>query len=270
MNQKFELTEDVRILDGKRLRRVRALRNFGSIQKGEVGGWVEKEENLSDEDWAWISDDAMVTGNARVQDDAKVFGCAEVSHNAIIQGRAYVSGYAVVNCNAVVTDNAYVREHAVISGNARIAGNVRIMGETKVVGDALIREKEDLLVISRLGSRLDTITFYRDISGRIFVKCGCFIGDIDKFTKEVKKTHRRNKFAKEYALAAKLAKVHMGGGKNESLSNRRGDYEVNRLRNGRNIRLGQAGRTERSEGTENRKYRLIHQELKRRSSSPEG
>lgn len=211
MNQKFELTEDVIIFDGKRLRRVRALRSFGSIQEGEVGGWVEKEENLSDEGWAWISDDAMVMGNARVQDDAKVFGYAKINGNAIIQGDAYVSDYAVVNCNAVVTDNAYIRDHAIVSGNARIAGKVRVAGETKVVGDALIKEKEDLLVISCLGSRLDTITFYRDISGRIFVKCGCFVGDVDKFTKQVKETHRRNKFAKEYALAAKLAKVHMRG-----------------------------------------------------------
>lgn len=211
MNQKFELTEDRIILDGKRLRRVRALRSFGSIQEGEVGGWVEKEENLSDEGWAWISDDAMVAGNARVQDDAHVCDYAKINGNAIIQGNAYVLNNAVVNCNAVVTENACVRDHAIVSGNARVAGKVDLAGETKVVGDALIREKEDLLVISRLGSRLDTITFYRDISGRIFVKCGCFIGDIDKFTKEVKKTHKRNKFAKEYALAAKLAKVHMRG-----------------------------------------------------------
>ena len=211
MNQKFELTEDVIILDGRMLRRVRALRDFGSVKKGEVGGWVEKEENLSDEGWAWIDDDAMVAGNARVQDNAKVFGHAMINGNAIIQGNAYVSDYAVVNCNAVVTDDAYIRDHAIISGNARIAGHVELTGETKVVGDALIREKEDLLVISRLGSRFDAITFYRDISGRIFVKCGCFVGDIDKFTREVKKTHKINKFAKEYALAAKLAKVHMRG-----------------------------------------------------------
>lgn len=211
MNQKFELTEDVRILDGRSLRRVRALKDFGCVKKGEVGGWVEKEENLSAEGKAWIGDDAMVAGNARVQDNAKVYDNAKVNNNAIIQGKARVSNDAVVNCNAVVTDNAYIRDHAIVSGNARIAGNVRVAGETKVVGDALIKEKEDLLVISCLGSRVDTITFYRDISGRIFVKCGCFIGDIDKFTKEVKKTHRRNKFAKEYALAAKLAKVHMRG-----------------------------------------------------------
>ena len=213
MNQKFELTEDVMVFNGKRLRRVRALRDFGFVKKGEVGGWVEKEENLSDKGWAWIDDDAMVTGNARVQDDAKVFGCAMINGNAIIQGNAYVADYARVNDNAVVTDNAYIRDHAIVSGNARIAGRVELTGETKVVGDALIREKEDLLVISILGSRLDTITFYRDISGRIFVKCGCYVGDIDKFTREVKKTHRRNKFAKEYALAAKLAKVHMRGQK---------------------------------------------------------
>ena len=46
--------------------RVIALRSFGCVAKGEVGGFVEKEANLSHENNAWVSGNAWVYGDARV------------------------------------------------------------------------------------------------------------------------------------------------------------------------------------------------------------
>ena len=61
---------------GKKLFRIKALIEFGNVKEGELGGFVEKEENLSREGNAWVSGDAEVSGNARV------FGDARVSDNA--------------------------------------------------------------------------------------------------------------------------------------------------------------------------------------------
>ncbi len=53
-----------------------------------LGGYVEKEENLSQYGSAWVSDNAWVSGNAQV------YGNTWVCDNAHIYGNARVSGNA--------------------------------------------------------------------------------------------------------------------------------------------------------------------------------
>ena len=98
--KKFELTaEFVTNVFGKKLFRIKALVAFGNVEKGELGGFIEKEDNLSHDGDAWVSGDAWVYGNAQVSGNAQVYGNAQVSGNARVSGNAQVSGdadYAVV------------------------------------------------------------------------------------------------------------------------------------------------------------------------------
>ena len=65
MAKKFELTaEFVTNIFGKKLFRIKALMAFGDVKEGELGGYLEKEENLDHDGDAWVS------GNARVYGDA--------------------------------------------------------------------------------------------------------------------------------------------------------------------------------------------------------
>ena len=69
--KKFELTaEFVTNAFGTKLFRIKALVAFGNVEKGELGGFIEKEDNLSHDDNAWVTDNARVTGNAQVTDNA--------------------------------------------------------------------------------------------------------------------------------------------------------------------------------------------------------
>lgn len=81
--KKFELTTETKInIFGKKLFRIKALISFGPISAGEKGGWVEKEENLSQSGNAWVSGNAEVSGNAYVSGNAEVSGNACVCDNA--------------------------------------------------------------------------------------------------------------------------------------------------------------------------------------------
>lgn len=81
--KKFELTTETKInIFGKKLFRIKALISFGPISAGEKGGWVEKEENLSQSGNAWVFDDAEVSGNAYVSGNTEVSGNACVRSNA--------------------------------------------------------------------------------------------------------------------------------------------------------------------------------------------
>ena len=57
-----------------------------------------------------------------------------------------------------------------------------------------------------IGSRDDVTTFFRTKDKEIFVKCGCFSGNIDEFEKQVQKVHGDDKHGRVYALAIAMAR----------------------------------------------------------------
>ena len=78
------------------LYRIVALKDFGTVKAGDVGGWVESKKNLSQDGLCWVygnaqvSEDAWVLGNANVFGDAHVYGDAEVFGDALVFGDAIV------------------------------------------------------------------------------------------------------------------------------------------------------------------------------------
>ena len=94
--KKFELTSEFVTFLGKKLFRIKALISFGNVEEGELGGYVEKEENLSNDGNAWVCGNARVFGNARVYGNAEVFGDAWVYGDAWVCGDAEVFGDAWV------------------------------------------------------------------------------------------------------------------------------------------------------------------------------
>ena len=76
--KKYELTNETKVVDGRTLHRIRALVAFGDVQVGDLGGWIEKEENLSQEGSAWVMGSARVMDSARVMGSAKIAGSARV------------------------------------------------------------------------------------------------------------------------------------------------------------------------------------------------
>ena len=64
MGKKFELTTDTKIHFGRKLFRIKALASFGNVKAGDLGGYVESEENLSQNGNAWVCGNAEVCGNA--------------------------------------------------------------------------------------------------------------------------------------------------------------------------------------------------------------
>src|SRR5690606_41337558 len=110
-NRKFELVPDQSInFFGCTLFRIRALRDFGNVRAGDIGGYVESERNLSHDGNAWVCDNALVYGDARVFGNARVYGDARVYGNARVDDGAR-------GC-----------------GNARVSGDARGLGEARVSG----------------------------------------------------------------------------------------------------------------------------------------
>jgi len=121
--EKYEFSgETITLDDGTLLHRIRALKDIDAIgvKTGDLGGFVESTDNLSQKDNAWISDNAKVYGNAKVLGGAQIFGSARVYDNAQIFGQARVSD------DAQVYGNAWIYGHAKVSGNAEVSGKKHV------------------------------------------------------------------------------------------------------------------------------------------------
>lgn len=148
MSKKYELTKEVKIIEncngtGTILYRIRALKNFGFVMKGDIGGWVESEENLSQRGTAWIGGDAIVCGNARVYGSALVLGLSSISNDARIYGQAYVASsmvydHAKVHGKASVYGGSHIHGNANIYGKALLYRDSHIFGNAKICGHAVI------------------------------------------------------------------------------------------------------------------------------------
>jgi carbonic anhydrase/acetyltransferase-like protein (isoleucine patch superfamily) len=138
MDKKFELVKQ----EGTCLYRIKALRTGPWGPAGILGGFVEKESNLSHYGNCWIYGDAKVYGDARVfdnaevYDDARVFDNAKVSDDAVVFGYARVFGYVNVFGSARVYDNVYVSGGVRVFDNAEVCGNAEVFGSASVYDNA--------------------------------------------------------------------------------------------------------------------------------------
>ncbi|MCI8582355.1 MAG: hypothetical protein HFH13_04385 [Dorea sp.] len=191
--KKFELTSDfITNTFGVKLFRIKALVEFGNVKAGELGGYIEKEENLNQYGDAWVYGNAKVYGDAEVYGDAKVCGDAEVCGDAKVYGNAWVCG------------NAEVYGDAKVCGDAWVYGDAKVYGDAWVYGDAKVYGNADYVTVKGFGSVFRTTSFFREKNKSIGVKCGCFYGELDEFRDKVKETHGESKTAKEYLMLADL------------------------------------------------------------------
>ena len=116
--KKYKLTKETMYFDGVTLHRIKALKDFGSVEAGELGGWVESERNLSQSGDCWI---AM---------EAKAYGGAEIGDSAILTRKAIACG------NSTICNDTLISDESVIRGFTYLYGNVEVYGESVIDGDA--------------------------------------------------------------------------------------------------------------------------------------
>ena len=173
--EKFKLTKNKIKKFGIFLFQIEAVTSFTSIMKGEKGGFIEKEENLSQNGNAWVSGNAWVYGNARVS------GKARVSDNARVYGNARVSGDARVSGNARVSSDARVSGNARVSGDARVSDNARVSGDASVSGNAWVSGK--LEITTNMKMIIGLCKWDLLFSCNNLVKIGCKIKSIEEWEK---------------------------------------------------------------------------------------
>ena len=214
MDKKYEL-----IKSGMRgLYRIKALRDFGNIKEGDIGGYVENKHNLSHAGDCWIYNNAKVYNNAKIYDNAKVYNNAKIYDNAKIYNNAEIFEYTEVFDDAVIQGNALaygvsvIEKNALIYGTSSICGNARIGGNAKIkkgMHIGKINEKfKDILYI-QCENRL--ITVYRDMNNIIKCNIGCQSKmTLEGLLKRIEKDGGMTKDREEYVRIMENAHLLLG------------------------------------------------------------
>jgi acyl-[acyl carrier protein]--UDP-N-acetylglucosamine O-acyltransferase len=98
----------------------------------QLGGYIERESNLSHSGDCCVCENARVYGNANVSGNARVGGYASVFGDSRIYGNACVFG------NVRIFENAHLWADTIIRGDCNIYGNAQVCGSTCISGEAKI------------------------------------------------------------------------------------------------------------------------------------
>jgi len=202
MGKKYKLTSETITYNSKTLHRIKALKSFGFVRKWDLGGYIEKEDNLSQEGDCWVYhnakvlDKALISGDAAVYDFAVVSDEAYISDDSIIENKATICGNSNIKNKSVIRNNSYVKDatisghcsinnNSIINGiiylsgnicvydNVEIRANIVLDGEFSILDNAVIKDMSDIIVFKNWWS-----------SGRNFIwtksndmwTVGCFYG----------------------------------------------------------------------------------------------
>lgn len=122
MNPKYEITSMVHP-QYPWLHRIRALRNIREdVHAGDLGGFVQSEENLSQEGKCWIAENAIAAEEAYVSGDAILWNYSCARGCAAISGVSRIGGQAIIEDHAIISAG-YVHGNVHVSGNAQIYAN---------------------------------------------------------------------------------------------------------------------------------------------------
>lgn len=136
MEKKYKLIEGSRFwLYGRPLYRIQALRDFSDVKKGDLGGFVESEANLSQMGDCWIYDMAQAVEKSIVEGDACLRDCSKMYGSSLLKDKAQLQGCARMIQYASLEDNA-------------VAIDAEISGFATITGDVVIRRKKDYMVFS--------------------------------------------------------------------------------------------------------------------------
>ncbi len=208
------------------LHRIKALTDFTTIngtqvREGDLGGWVETKDNLSQQGNCWIADDAQVVGgasvtkNALVRENAKVFEMSTITDSAIIEGSAevcvahiggsrWIDGEIIYDYTCENIESENVRNHNFKINNSKydlleeFMTSVRLYGEEHILHR--IVAKKDFTTVNGMEVKVGDIGGWVESEANLSQEGNCWITDNAKVYGKAK--------VKDDALIIQNAKLH--------------------------------------------------------------
>ena len=136
---KYEITNIEMNWNGHILHRIKALKEFTlingkEIHKGDLGGWVESENNLSQEGLCWIYDECKMYEYARRSENSIGYGNSQQYENSKQYGNSQQFGNSMQYGNSRQYVNSQQFGNSMQYGNSRQYGNSMQYGNSRQLG----------------------------------------------------------------------------------------------------------------------------------------
>lgn len=116
MDKKFKLTNNTIEFEGKILYQIMAIKTIKcenrSIKNGELGGYIEKEENLSHEGNCWVFKESKIIGNSEITGNVRIR--KSTIKDCKIEGLISISNSNISNSNI---SNSYKKSLSISDSN---------------------------------------------------------------------------------------------------------------------------------------------------------
>lgn len=151
--------------EGRKLYRIKALKNFYDVKKGDLGGWVSGENNLSQEGDCWIYNEAKCMDSSKIYDDgrmydnSKMYGNSTMYENTIIYGNSamydhsIMRGYSIMYGNSRMFGHSTMRDYSKMYENSVMRGVSMMIGHSMMCGYSVLKRDEKLS--GELASKVD-------------------------------------------------------------------------------------------------------------------
>ena len=167
-----------------------------------------------------VIDEAIIDGDTKIKDNVFIYGKphinrSEIYGNVSISGSTFICNSKIFDCalitgNASIFDTIIYEKATITSGNISngiIKGNANITCSIELNNDFLITSNNDFCMFAGFGSANRSTYVYKLQNGEIEIACGCFFGNLSEFEEQVRETHNRTIYEKEYLTIIELIKL---------------------------------------------------------------
>ena len=126
-NKKYEILMDEKNTiewKGHTLHRIRALRDFGDIRKGDIGGFVENENNLSHKGNCWIYDDAKAMDNSIMYDNSRICDKSELHDDSEMYNYTRMHDISKMYGNSIMYDDSEMYGDSELNNQVKLYGKL--------------------------------------------------------------------------------------------------------------------------------------------------
>ena len=231
MDKKYKLLEDETIkFEGRTLYRIQALKDFGSVEKDQKGGYIQSEYNLSHEGNCWIHDNAVAMDRSRVLDDATMFDNAsmhdsasmydstemhnhtsmhdftEMHDNTLMYNYASMHDFTEMHDNTLMYNYASMYDNASIHDCSRMYDHSRMYDDSEMTGESIIKNdvclsaniqstilesNNDFIEFDSIGEFRRTIIYLK--KEKLINVNNCFVGNVDELEEKVLRKYKHKK-----------------------------------------------------------------------------
>lgn len=175
---KYEILNNDSILyNGIQLYRIKALKDFSDVKKGDLGGYIEKPSNLSQNGICWVYDNSKVLGENSCFYHDSVIKHNSIAIDVIAKGSSSITNKSTVNNSALeinvnINNSNLLKSHLigkfkVIDSNLNTSFIVNNLSEdTEIKGCTLTLINQEFIYLESL--HLENVTINDDSEYFVF------------------------------------------------------------------------------------------------------